>query len=237
MIKPVLQHLRGNVVAYVALFFALSASAYAAALKADSVKSKHIVDGQVKSPDVQANGLTGVDVDEATLGSVPFAEEANTANSSLNAETLDGTDSSELAKIGEWQEVGGENEPAFGVSHDCSWVDADLGVLNTAGFMREGSIVRLKGRVGINETADTSGCRDSHDGQTRTPAIFNLPPGYRPGRTELQPVMANGDMAILRVGPSGEVRYTGSYTGDDFFALSVDGIAFRCAPAGQDGCP
>jgi hypothetical protein len=34
-------HIRSNVVGYVAVFLALSGGAYAAGLKADSVKSKH----------------------------------------------------------------------------------------------------------------------------------------------------------------------------------------------------
>ena len=50
------EHFRGNVVAYVALFFALGGSAYAVtALDRNSVRSKHIVNGQVKTPDL-ANG-------------------------------------------------------------------------------------------------------------------------------------------------------------------------------------
>jgi len=58
-------HLRTNVVAYVALFFALGLGT-AWALDANSVRSKHIVNGQV----------TGVDVAERTLGPVPAATSA-----------------------------------------------------------------------------------------------------------------------------------------------------------------
>ena len=76
--KKIREHFRGNVVAYVALFFALGGSAYAVtALDRNSVKSKHIVNDQVKRADLRAgainsakvgdDSLRGADVDEATL--------------------------------------------------------------------------------------------------------------------------------------------------------------------------
>ena len=58
-------HLRANLVGYVALFFALGLGT-AWALDANSVRSKHIVNGQVK----------GKDVAERTLGRVPEAKSA-----------------------------------------------------------------------------------------------------------------------------------------------------------------
>jgi len=51
-------HLRSNVVGYVALFVALSGVAYAAGLKKNSVKSKHIRDGQVLTQDI-GDGAVG----------------------------------------------------------------------------------------------------------------------------------------------------------------------------------
>ncbi len=53
MAKRVGKHLRGNVVAYVALFFALGMGT-AWALERNSVRSKHIVDGQVQVRDTRA---------------------------------------------------------------------------------------------------------------------------------------------------------------------------------------
>ena len=58
-------HLRANVVGYIALFFALGLGT-AWALDANSVRSKHIVNGQVK----------GADVAESSLGRVPEAKSA-----------------------------------------------------------------------------------------------------------------------------------------------------------------
>jgi hypothetical protein len=50
-----------------AVFIALGGTAWA--LANDSVKSKHIVDGQVKSPDVKNDGLGFADIDEPNLSS------------------------------------------------------------------------------------------------------------------------------------------------------------------------
>lgn len=57
MFKQVRSHIRGNAIAYVALFFALAGGAYAAATiaPANSVNSAAIINGQVKTPDI-ANG-------------------------------------------------------------------------------------------------------------------------------------------------------------------------------------
>ena len=101
-----MERLRGsityaNVVATLALIIAMAGGAYAAGLGRDSVKSKHIKDGQVKSQDVQDNGLTGTDIAEATLGQVPSAasaDSAGTATNAGNAGTLDGIDSTGLVR-------------------------------------------------------------------------------------------------------------------------------------------
>jgi hypothetical protein len=72
------RHIRSNVIGYLALFIALTmAPAWAAGLKPNSVRSKHIVNGQVKTKDLAANAvkspkvapdsLTGADINESTL--------------------------------------------------------------------------------------------------------------------------------------------------------------------------
>ena len=55
--------------ATVAVFIALGGGAYAIATKAapDSVNSRAIVNGSVKSADVKDNSLTGTDIDQSTL--------------------------------------------------------------------------------------------------------------------------------------------------------------------------
>jgi hypothetical protein len=69
-----LNHLRNNVVGYVGVFLALSSVAYAAALAPNSVKSKHIKDGQVAAADLGDGAVTGAKVAEDSLGGAEIAE-------------------------------------------------------------------------------------------------------------------------------------------------------------------
>jgi len=58
------RHIRSNVIGYVALFVALSGSAYAVTAPRNSISSKSIRNGQVKSPDLQDNGVASVDLQD-----------------------------------------------------------------------------------------------------------------------------------------------------------------------------
>ena len=72
MLRRFVSQLRDQWMGALALFLVLSGgTAYAVTqIDRNSVKSKHIVDGQVKSSDVQDDGLTGVDIDESGLESL-----------------------------------------------------------------------------------------------------------------------------------------------------------------------
>jgi hypothetical protein len=96
-----------NVMATIAVFIALGGGAMAAfKLPANSVKSRNIKDGNVKLQDLASpavNGskvfpdsLGGEQIDESTLGEVPSAASAESADMAGNADTLDGKDSSEF---------------------------------------------------------------------------------------------------------------------------------------------
>jgi hypothetical protein len=74
MVERILAHVRGNAVGYLALFVALSGTAYAAAtinsgdVIDNSLKSIDLRDNRaVKGVDVRSNTLTGDDIDEASL--------------------------------------------------------------------------------------------------------------------------------------------------------------------------
>src|SRR3954468_12420725 len=95
------EHLRSNIVGYVALFVALTGgTAYAldgsntvfsddivngqvkgADLDSDSVGTPKIIDGGVRSADVLDDTLSGSDINESTLGTVPQAQNAGTLDS------------------------------------------------------------------------------------------------------------------------------------------------------------
>lgn len=64
-----------NVMATVAVFLALGGSSYAVvALKANSVRSTHIKNGQVKRPDVARNAITSAKVADGSLVSTDFRQ-------------------------------------------------------------------------------------------------------------------------------------------------------------------
>ena len=65
------QHIRDNIYGLLAVFIALTAGAYAASqAPKNSVTSKSIKNGQVKTEDVADDSLTGVDINESTLNGV-----------------------------------------------------------------------------------------------------------------------------------------------------------------------
>ena len=97
MIRAIGRHLRNNVVAYLALFVALTGTAYAADkigsgdIRKGAVRSKQIADGQVRSKDIQDQrgvrsidvkdgSLRGADIDESSLGKVPRSIRADVAS-------------------------------------------------------------------------------------------------------------------------------------------------------------
>ena len=96
MSSRISNHVRSNIVGYLALFVALSGTVYASdkvgskGIKAGAVKSKQIRDGGIKSKDikddsgvksrdVKNDNLTGRDIDESSLGTVPHAAAADSA--------------------------------------------------------------------------------------------------------------------------------------------------------------
>jgi hypothetical protein len=91
-----LTHLRRNLIAYLALFCALSAGAYAAGLKKNSVGSKQIksaavktdelADGSVTTPKLADGAVTGAKIAEGSLGQVPNAAQADSATNAANAQ-------------------------------------------------------------------------------------------------------------------------------------------------------
>jgi hypothetical protein len=101
-----------NVMATVAVFIALGGSAYAFHLGKNSVGSKQlkknaVVTAKVKNEAITAakvkrGALTGTQIDASTLGTVPTADQARTAD-----------EANGLAPAEDWHEVGGPGQPEF----------------------------------------------------------------------------------------------------------------------------
>lgn len=67
-----------------------------------------------------------------------------------------------------------------------------------------------------------------------------LPEGYRPANRELFTISSNEKPARLDVTVSGEPRIgvpSNPSWADAKAWVSLDGVSYRCAPSGQNGCP
>jgi hypothetical protein len=191
--------------------------------------------GSVGTSEVAADSLSGGDINESSLGIVP------------NADQLDGIDSTAFAQNGSevWHEVGTLPEPTWGTSPSaCYWGNWDTGapVHNSAGFLRDRfGFVHLKGLVDADDGATYNCDFSSFPRESR---IFSLPAGYRPARRNVFATITNGALGRVNVdGPEvfavlgpGAVSVQASEVNAKEW-LSLDGISFRCAPSGADGCP
>jgi hypothetical protein len=215
-----------NVMATIAVFLVLSGGTAVALSGTDTVQSDDLGPGaQVKAPDVAANAVNGSDVVDNSLAGADVNE------SSLN-----------LA-VGAWREVGATGQPPFHQNSFCSWGNFASNH-NSAAFLRDRfGFVHLKGLVDADDGGGTGGCSFGPAGDD---LIFNLPAGYRPARREVFATITNG--ALGRVNVSGPVlnpnQGLGAVSVDAPTTeanakqwISLDGISFRCAPSGANGCP
>jgi hypothetical protein len=248
------QHLRSNIVGYLALFVALGGSAYAVTrLDPNSVKSKHIVNGQVKTADlrdgsveslqVADDSITGDDIDEKTLGKVGDADTLDEKESTdflgatekaANADKLDDRDSGDFAL------AGSENWSALGLNSNqssCNYLNFGGGH-NPAGYFRDrAGVVHLRGMVRARDGA-LSVCGENASDFTINLGQ-NLPPGYRPPNIEMLTISANNKPGLIKAYPDGHIELVSNYPTwtDAKVWFSLDGISFRCTPSGADGCP
>src|SRR4051794_41954880 len=95
------------VVALLALFVSLGGVSYGAAvvitgktIKNNTVGSKDLKNNDIRGTDIRNNSLTGKDVKESTLGKVPNAVHADSADSAANATQLGGQASSRFMRFG-----------------------------------------------------------------------------------------------------------------------------------------
>jgi hypothetical protein len=84
MLGRVFNYLRGNHLAVIALCVAVVGTPAAWAIGHNSVGSKQIKNGGVKSADVADDSLTGKDILESSLAQVPSAKSAATASSATS---------------------------------------------------------------------------------------------------------------------------------------------------------
>lgn len=235
-----------NVMATIAVFIALGGSAYAAAqLKKNSVGTKQLKNNAVTGAKVKDGSLNAADIG----GSVNSADHALTADSASRATSADSAVSADRAasasQAGNAEKLGGAPSSAyiqagqvggfipaphfehadFGCPFDLTvWHDSNPEVNEVTGYWRDPfGVVHLKGFAIRCGTAETK--------------IFTLPPGFRPGKLEHfvaiveNPGLEMGQVLVMAKGEvvAPDVSSNGS--------VALDGITFRCAPSGSDGCP
>jgi hypothetical protein len=180
------------------------------AYAANTIGSADVIDESLLSQDIKNNTLTGNDVLESSL--------------------RQGTT---------WRLVGTAGQPAFGDHPACVWSNYDS-VHSSAAFTRDAAgFVHLKGTLHPEDQGQGNACQE---GTEINRSVFVLPPGYRPQRRESMKVTGStSDLSVYIDGPklteppAGSVSIDG-HIGDIGF-VSIDGISFRCAPAGVNGCP
>jgi hypothetical protein len=202
-----------NVVSVLALFVALSgATAFAASqlgkntvgskqLKNNAVTAAKIKKNAITTAKIKKDAVTGAKVNEATLGTVPSANLANSL-SPLEATHI----------------VGAPGEPQFEAGSRS--VGAIEGFkFNPVGFYKDhDGIVHLQGWAFVGK-----------DGAGQTP-IFTLPPGFRPapGVTTIYEMIANGPILVGGVGSSfGGIDTSAKVIGEEEEIAALDGVTFR----------
>ncbi len=238
-----------NVMATVAVFIALGGSAYAAAqLKKNSVGTKQLKNNAVTGAKVKDGSLNAADIGGAvnsadhalTADSASHAASADSASRAVsadsaasasqagNAEKLGGAPSSayiQASQAGSFIEAAHFDHSNFGCPFDQTiWHDKEPEVNETTAYWRDPfGVVHLRGFAIRCLTAETT--------------IFTLPKGFRPGkRQRFLAIVENPSPGIdeVTVGPTGVVAAP-EVTSNN--SVELDGITFRCAPSGSDGCP
>jgi hypothetical protein len=145
----------------------------------------------------------------------------------LNADKLDGLDSSKFVKtsVQAWREIGAAGQPGFSplCGGSCLTVWQNFGAgHNTAAFYKDPlGVVHLKGTIANNGIPFNPNCREV--------PFFTLPAGYRPAAITVAAILRNDTLARVDISPNGEVALCrpNVVNGGDWYAL--DGITFRAA--------
>jgi len=246
-------HLRANVVGYVAIFIALSGSAYAGvALERNQVKSRHIGPGQVKSSDLKDNAVTSPKVADGSLleadfaaGSLPAGpqgprgpqgEQGPAGSPDTPEQVRDKLAQVDGAGSGiDADSVDGQGASSFASAtvegwHNVSYCPVQPGFPATSNWRDAGN-----GTAPVGYRKDPWGIvhlRGSMSGGTESNSPFSLPDGYQPTHTvRLVVPETNGApwVGTIDIRPTGELVPWGLVS--PIGAVSLDGVSFPAAPA------
>jgi hypothetical protein len=187
------------IVAIVALVFAMVGTGYAAfQLPAKSVGTKQLKANAITTAKVKAHAITGKKLKLNSIGTVPKANHAVTA------------DTANALPAPQLHLVGAAGEPPFLEGSGNVPAEAGLSFPPASFFKDADGVVHLEGIVKVGGSG----------------LIFTLPPGFRPGSGKFQPYPGNevilfGSNLII----SGK-DLSGSVIGEDP-TVSLGGISFR----------
>jgi hypothetical protein len=171
-----------HILALIAIILALGGNALAFTLGKNSVGPKQLKKNAVTTAKVKKEAitaakvkkgtLTGAQINLSTLGSVPKAAHADSADTATTANVADG-----VATAEPFHEVGSPGEVPF--EHGCKNVAPVRAYTETVGYYKDqDGVVHLKGGYyNCNSVASVA---------------FNLPAGFRPGGLESFPTGGAG---------------------------------------------
>ena len=130
-----------------------------------------------------------------------------------------------------YRQISTAGNPTFAICPPTftQWENAGGSFAAAAFFRNPLGIVRLTGAV------------ECPGGPASGSTIFTLPDGYRPSASLVFATaesVGTGQTAHILVDNAGNVQFgSGSDDPGSSGGISLDGIAFRCAPGGSNGCP
>ncbi len=205
-----------NVISTLCLFLLLGGGAALAAgklgknsvgtkqIKNQAVTAAKIKKGTITGTQVKNGSLTGTQVNASTLGTVPSATSAATANALSAPEAL--------------HVVGQPGQPPFeGGSTNLTAPGISLAPVSF--YKDKEGVVHLEGYAQVGKEGIG----------TLTP-IFTLPPGFRPANEQLQIFAAGPEAATLIAGTSSSFEghsFNGNVLGETEKASLLSGITFR----------
>jgi hypothetical protein len=216
------------IVAVVALVVAMAGTGYAAfKLPNNSVGTKQLKKNAVTGAKVKQGSLEGSDIKLATLGTVPSATKASSAETAARATTAESAahaatadSASNIPAAGPIHFVGTPGEPPFLSGSKNHPLPVPGGSYQRVGFYKDHEgVVHLEGVVDAGKEGLAPGL------------IFSLPPGYRPAEGVALPFEPAEKRGILVAGAgvvlSGQDLSGGVYAAEtEAGSIPLGGITF-----------
>jgi hypothetical protein len=208
-VRPLLNKLTyANVMATIAVFIALGGGAYAATqLKKNTVGAKQLKKNAVTGVKVKDQSLTGKDIKLSSLGTVPAASHANSADT---ASALSPPEASHI--------IGASGEPGFeNGSGNTTLAGVNYGLARF--YKDKEGVVHLAGAVTVGK-----------EGSSFLVKMFTLPPGFRPANGIFEIFPPGKELGVVVTGANASfegVFENGAVLAPKEESVSLSGITYR----------